>query len=183
MKKSYLAAKKLVNLGELSKAMTQFKTIGVAPMTPAVKQAVDIKFEKTDIPPTWPDTKRIRERCRSGRAGIEDECMKDVIPHEDEYIPTKDEWWKYHQIVTAKDILKAVAHIRRTTAGGLNGITPWQYKKAVEHSPSNSLAHTLAGLANRIGKNHFNETVGAAWAAGRVIPLIQKENTQKNEKT
>ena len=172
MKRKYLAAKKLVNLGELSKAMSQFKTIGVAPMTPLVREEVRTKFEKVDIPPSWPEPERVRERRRSGREGIESEELKDVIPCESEYIPPEDEWWKYHQTITANDILSAIAKIRRTTAGGLNGVTPWQYKKAIEFSPSNSLANTLAGLANRIGRNHLDTKIGATWAAGRLIPLI-----------
>ena len=137
MKKAYLAAKKLVNLGELSKAMMQFKTLGVAPMTPLVKNEVDKKFEKVDVPPSWPETERVRERRRSGREGINNEELRDVIPDDDDYIPPKGEWWKYHQKVKAQDILNAISKIRRTTAGGLNGITPWQYRKAIEHSPSN----------------------------------------------
>ena len=36
LKKAWLAAKKLVNLGELSKAMAQFKTVGIAQMTPKI---------------------------------------------------------------------------------------------------------------------------------------------------
>ena len=176
MQKTYLAAKKLVNLGELSKAMMQFKTLGVAPITPLVKKEVDKKFERVDVPPAWPETGRIRERRRAGREGIHNEALKDVIPHEDEYVPPKGEWWKYHQKVKAQDILNAISKIRRTTAGGLNGITPWQYRKAIEHSPSNSLANTLAGLANRVGENHFSQSIGAQWASGRLIPLIQREN-------
>ena len=39
--KAYLAAKKLVNMGELSKAMSQFKTIGVAPILPLVKNEIN----------------------------------------------------------------------------------------------------------------------------------------------
>ena len=157
MKQSYLAAKKLVNLGELSKAMAQFKTIGTAPMTPLVKETIAKKFVKVDVPPTWPTQERVRQRRRSGRAGITENELKEVIPSPDDYIPTKTEWWKYYQNITAKDILNAIAPIRRTTAGGLNGITPWQYKKAIEYSPSNSLANTLSGLANRMGKNHFDK--------------------------
>ena len=64
MMKTYLAAKKLVNLGELSKAMMQFKTLGVAPITPLVKHEVAKKFEKVDVPLSWPDTGRVRERSR-----------------------------------------------------------------------------------------------------------------------
>ena len=179
MKQTYLAAKKLVNLGELSKAMMQFKTLGVAPMTPLVKKEISKKFEKVDVPPAWPETERVRERRRTGREGIQNEALKDVIPHEDEYIPPKGEWWKYHQKVKAQDIRNATAKIRSTTAGGLNGITPWQYRKAIEHSPSNSLANTLAELANRVGENHFSQSIGAAWATGRVIPLIQRENDRQ----
>ena len=47
----------------------------------------------------------------------------------------------------------------------------------MEHSPSNSLANTLAAIANRIGSGHFDETIGASWASGRLIPLIQKKDT------
>ena len=54
-------------------------------------------------------------------------------------------------------------------------------QKAIEHSPSNSLANKLAGVANRIGRSHFNEDIGASWAAGRLIPLIQKDDTKIGE--
>ena len=41
----------------------------------------------------------------------------------------------------------------------------------------------MAGLANRVGENHFSQSIGAIWATGRVIPLIQRENAcQKDEK-
>ena len=53
LRKAWLGAKKLVNLGELSKAMSQFKTIGLAPMTPLIKKEVSSKFEKADIAPSW----------------------------------------------------------------------------------------------------------------------------------
>ena len=126
--------------------------------------------------------KNVYERRRSGREGMVDGKLKDVIPHPNDHVPTKENWWKFHQKITAREILKATAGIRRTTAGGLNGVTPWQYKKAIESSPSNSLANTLASLANRIGKGHFNETLGATWAAGRLIPLIQEETDSKTRK-
>ena len=83
--------------------MAQFKTIGIAPIKPMVKREVDRKFEKAKVLPTWPETKRVRERRRSGWAGIIEEELKDVIPNENEYIPTKGEWWKYH-----KKILRAL---------------------------------------------------------------------------
>ena len=179
LRKAWLGAKKLVNLGELSKAMSQFKTIGVAPMTPLIKKEVSSKFEKADIAPSWPTVKRVRELRESGRAGIYDEDLKDVVPHENESIPTQDEWWKYYREITSKEIVKAANKARRTTAAGLNGITPWQYKRAIEHSPSNSLANTLAQVANRIGKSHFDQKIGASCTAGRLIPLIQKEGETK----
>ena len=77
--------------------------------------------------------------------------------------------------------MNAIAGIRRITVGILNGVTPWKYKKAIESSPSNSLANTLARLANRIGKGHFNETIGATWAAGRLIPLIRQEVSKQSK--
>ena len=88
---------------------------------------------------------------------------------------------KYYRDITAKDIIKATAKTRRTTAAGLNGVTPWQYKKAIEHSPSNSLANTLASVTNRIGRGHLSEDIGASWAAGRLIPLIQKDDGKIGE--
>ena len=87
--------------------------------------------------------------------------------------------WKYHQRLQASDILSAISRIRRTTAGGLNGITPWQYRKAIEYSPSNSLANTLAEIANWVGRIHFSQSVGAIWATGRLIPLIERENARQ----
>ena len=91
LKQAWLAAKKLVNLGELSKAMKQFKTIGIAPMTPLIKEEVSKKFEKAHTAPKWPSNKRVREIRKSGRAGIKQEDLKDVIPHEEEDITTKSE--------------------------------------------------------------------------------------------
>ena len=58
--RAYLAAKQPVNMGELSKAMSQFKTIGVARISPLVKKEVGMKFEKTDGPPVWPTNKGYR---------------------------------------------------------------------------------------------------------------------------
>ena len=123
----------------------------------------------------------MKELRLSGRAGILEEELKDVIPHENDPIPPKSEWWKYYRAITAKEIVKAASKARRTTAAGLNGLTPWQYKKAIEHSPSNSLATTLAQIANRIGKNHFDKTIGASCAAGRLIPLIQKDGEKNGQ--
>ena len=79
-----------------------------------------------DILPTWPSDEQIRERRRSGRAGIKDDALKDAIPNEDEPIPAKGGWWKYYRDITAKDIVKATAKTRRTTVAGQNGIMPWQ---------------------------------------------------------
>ena len=45
-----------------------------------------------------------------------------------------------------------------------------------------SLANTLVGVANRIGKGHYGKEIGAVWAAGRLIPLqplIQKNPTEE----
>ena len=64
------------------------------------------------------EEEQIRERRRSGRAGIEDDALKDVIPHENDPIPSKGEWLKYYRDITAKDIIKATAKTRRTTAAG-----------------------------------------------------------------
>ena len=71
LRKAWLAAKKLVNLGELSKAMAQFKTIGVAPMTPLIQREVSLKFEKAAITPKWPTIKRVRQLRKSGRSGLQ----------------------------------------------------------------------------------------------------------------
>ena len=101
-------------------------------MTPQIEEEVNKKFKKVDITPTWPSDQKIRERRRTGRAGIQDEALKDVIPNEEEEIPGKNAWSKYYREITAKDIIKATAKTRRTTAAGQNGVTPWQYKKAIE---------------------------------------------------
>ena len=44
-----------------------------------VKREVDKKFEKADIPPTWPDIEKVRERRRSGRDAIANEELKGRI--------------------------------------------------------------------------------------------------------
>ena len=46
-------------------------------------------MEKVDITPAWPSDQKIRERRRSGRAGILDDALKDVRPEEEEAIPAK----------------------------------------------------------------------------------------------
>ena len=57
--KAYLAAKKLTNLGELSKAMSQFKTLGPAPISPLVREEKQRKLVKAEEKPTWPTDERI----------------------------------------------------------------------------------------------------------------------------
>ena len=79
-------------MGELSKAMKQFKTIRIAPITPLIKDEVNKKFEKADLAPKWLTDEFVREIRKSGRAGIKDQHLKDVIPKEEEDIPSKSEW-------------------------------------------------------------------------------------------
>ena len=92
--RAYLAAKKLVNMGELSKAISQFKALGPAPMSPMVRKEINRKFVKSTEQVTWPTDDRIRERRKSGRETIKDSGLRDVIPEPKEHIPSKEDWWK-----------------------------------------------------------------------------------------
>ena len=66
LKRAWLAAKKLVNLGELSKAMAQFKTIGIAPMTTKIREEVNMKFPI--LPQDGPQMRKIEnEEDQDGR--------------------------------------------------------------------------------------------------------------------
>ena len=82
----------------------------------------------------------------------------------------KEDWWKYHRKISGKDFLNAVIKIRRKTAGCFCRITLWQYKMAVEYSPTNSLANTIAGIVNKIGRGQYDDAIGASWSSGRLIP-------------
>ncbi len=79
----------------------------------------------------------------------------------------------HHYVVTAEDIKKSTKTIHRGTAGGLQQVTPWLIRRAVESDTNDETATLLAHLATRLGRGDFNPITGEQVAAGRLIPLFK----------
>ena len=65
-----------------------------------------------------------------------------------------------HTQVLNEDILRCARSARKSTRGGLQQISPWVLRQAIESSPSGSCAWAIADLSNRISRGAFDTTIG-----------------------
>ena len=77
--------------------------------------------------------------------------------------------------IETESIYESVAKIQRSKAGGLQQITPWLLRRAVQHSRDGSCAKVMARLATRWGLGHFSLLCGELMAAARMIGLWKKD--------
>ena len=73
-------------------------------------------------------------------------------------------------------VIDAANAARRSTASGLQQITPWLLRRAVENSTNHGVARALAQLATRWGNGELGSLVGALTASGRLLGLFKDEH-------
>ena len=76
-------------------------------------------------------------------------------------------------IVDAEIVEKAAQTARRTTAGGLQQITPWHLRRAIFADTNHQTATIAARLATRWGRGDFSPLVGELTAEGRLLGLFK----------
>ena len=155
---AYRRAKNLVSMDELSKAISALMSHDVAPMTDSIVRQLKAKHPPRRAQTSWPSEDAIRHERAANKP--EDEVADTLVPPElrkTANIASRE--WPSLQI-DAKAIEAAASKARRTTTGGLQQITPWHLRQAIEADTNRHLARLLARLCTRWGRGDYATSVG-----------------------
>ena len=93
--------------------------------------------------------------------------------------PDPEEKLTFSATVTAEEVLAAAKESVKGTTGGLDQLTPWILRRAIEASPGNRLAKVVARIANRTAAGHYSDLGGEIFGACRLIALYKDKNRKK----
>ena len=189
--KKHSRAAELVGMGELSKAMKALTSHGVAPITDAVISQLQDKHPGRKMPVAWPtmdevtrERKRVREEEESGseQARRQDreqlQVEPDLLDRESKIKQQAELEINSHvpHILMNPDTIESAAlEAKKSSSGGLDQITPWLLRRAVETGLNHRVAIIIARIATRWGKGDFSPVVGELAAGGRLIGLYKNE--------
>ena len=82
--------------------------------------------------------------------------------------------------VNAESIMRVAGLARSSTRGGVQGITPWVLRQAIEASPRGDLAKLIAALSNRIAKGDFSQVIGKISCVCWTVALWKDEKEEQS---
>ena len=98
-----------------------------------------------------------------------------MLPGQDDEIPTKEKWEDFVTTVSSEQVWRSVKAVKRSSAGGLQQISPWMIRLAVENSQGDQNACIMAFLVTRWAKGHFCDELGSLWSMSRLVALRKKK--------
>ena len=183
--RKYKRAKNLVNVGEVSKAMSAILSNGVAKVDSEVLNQLRAKH------PTRPAAVRLPpiEVIKAERATwqVNADFGEDEMDHKDDIVQPEgsesadevsaaENTERFPYLVINKDqLLAAAKKAKRLTAGGLQQITPWLLKRAFLEDTTNDCAMTAAQVATRWGRGDFSTVLGELVAESQLIALYKDD--------
>ena len=78
--------------------------------------------------------------------------------------------------VREEDVMVAARQAKRLTSGGLQQITPWHLKRALNETSSTDIAVVAAKVATRWSNGYFCEALGELVAESKLIALYKDPN-------
>ena len=154
--------------------MSTLTSNGVAPMDESVLHQLQKKHPRRRNPISWPSPEELK--VAAGTSSKSCITTTDLEISELRKAALKAiEDSDASLTITAEMIEEAAKRAKRATAGGLQQITPWHLRRAIEASTNHEVAIVAARLATRWGKGDFSSKSGQLAASGRLIGLYKNE--------
>ena len=169
----YKRAKNYVNVGELSKAMSSIRSNGIAEVNNSVLDELKAKHPTRQSAVELPSLEQIR---MDKEEFIEDDESKEESQEFSRYVSDAINAVLPSVVVGAEQILHAAKKARRLTSGGLQQITPWLLKRALEANPKQEGAVAAGRLVTRWAQGDFESTLGELVAESQLIALYKDES-------
>ena len=164
-----------MNIGELGKSRSALRSNGVAPIDDGVLAQLQKKHPKRKGPIAWPTAEEVQTERHEREKPVEqpDPCPDGDLAELRAAAMKALENVDMSITISAEMIEEAAKKSKRGTAGGLQQITPWHLRQAVESSTNQEVAIAAARLATRWGRGDFSPRTGRLTAAGRLIGLYK----------
>ena len=183
--KKYKRAKNLVNVGEISKAVSAILSDGVAKVDAQVLTQLRLKHPSRPAPVRLPSMKVIEAERATWLEDLYivedadevDSKLESISEHSKNEGDPVDKSKRFPWLViNEEDILSAAKKAKRLTAGGLQQITPWLLKRAFLEDTTNECAIIAGQVATRWGRGDFSSVLGELVAESQLIALYKDEN-------
>ena len=184
LKRKFDRAKRFVNVGEYSQAMNSILSNGTAPITDSVLDQLAKKHPprlNTVVRPS-PTTyeSEFKESPNDMDMDIDSEMKDHTAPSTTERTGAHEAMdntgLSFPSIsVSRDDILQAASSAKRYTSGGLQQITPWHLKRAMQSMSDDDCAMKAALLVTRWGRGDYSTSLGELMAESKLIALYKDE--------